>query len=152
MSTEHEGITHTTMTPYQNAIVDIACLAMAIDGEVSQVEAEQISHYLSTLLEVDEDISTLLIDNSLSRLQQTTVDVFLEDIERKLDGSEQREQALTAALMAGFADGIITVEEEGLFFQLAQIFGFDEADMRKIVLRAEHFYNQFAKALNAPVN
>ena len=152
MSTKDQGIAHTTMTPKQNAIVDTACLAMAIDGEVSQVEAEQISRYLSTLLSVDEDISALLINDSLARLQQTTVEAFVEEIHTNLKTKEQREQALTAALMAGFADGVITVEEEGLFFRLAQLFEFDEDRMREVVLHAEHFYNQFAKSLYTPVN
>lgn len=140
------------INPVHTAVVDAACLAMAIDGEVTQVEVDHISHYISTLLEVQMDVVALLIENSLQRIQNTDVEEFLFDLGERVNTLEDREQTLIAVLMAGFSDGVITVEEEGLFFELADIFGLDEPALEQLILQAEHFYNQFIEVLYNPPN
>lgn len=134
------------------AIVDAACLAMAIDGVVTQSEIDHMSHYIATMLEVDQEVTHLLIENSLGRIDGTSVEAFLDVVDDRLESAVAQQQALIAVLMAGFSDGVIAEEEERLFFEMAARFGFEEDELEDLIMEAEHFYNQFVEVLQGPSN
>lgn len=128
--------------PVHSAIVDAACLAMLADGQVHEMETEHMMRFVTNLLNVEADIAVLLIQDSARRIEQQPLEDFIDALGERVPQREDREQLLIAVLFSSYADGEVTIEEESIFYAIAEVFELEDDAIEELVERANFFYDQ----------
>ena len=139
------AIEHIDIDPVHSAIVDAACLAMLADGVVHELETEHMMRFVTSLLQVDADVALLLIKDSARRIEEANLEEFVEALGQRVTAQEDREQLLIAVLFSTYADGEVTVEEEGLFYAIAEVFEMEDEALEEVVERANFFYDHMVE-------
>ncbi len=137
--------------PIHAAIVEAACLAMMIDGEVHERELEHLHHFIAALLEVEEDVADLMLANAMQQVQAAHIDDFLDALPARVPEIEDQERLLFAVMITEYVDGVLTLEEEGLVYAMANRFGLEDDHLDEITLQARQTFLQFTPS-NEPMN
>ena len=146
------AIERVDIDPIHSAIVDAACLAMLADGQVHELETEHMMRFVTNLLRVDADVAVLLIQDSARRIERQPLEEFIQELGQRVQSREDQEQLLIAVLFSSYADGEVTIEEESLFFAIADTFEVDDDDLEEIVERANFFYDQLIDVYEGRAN
>ena len=128
------------------AIVDAGCLAMMIDGEIHEREIAHMRSFVAELLEVDEEVTELMIEDSKRRIEETKLEDFLDALPRRVPESGAQERLLFAVIIMEFVDGVFTMEEEGLVYAMASRFGIPEEHLESITYEAHQTYLHFIES------
>lgn len=98
--------------------------------------------FVTNLLNVEADIAVLLIQDSARRIEQQPLEDFIDALGERVPQREDREQLLIAVLFSSYADGEVTIEEESIFYAIAEVFELEDDAIEELVERANFFYDQ----------
>lgn len=96
------------------AIVDGVCLMVVADGILERQEVEFLNDVVAAFLELEHDTAQALVTSSMTRLEDADPTDFLDEIVRRVENTNRRQQLMIALQLAAMADGVRVEEEASL--------------------------------------
>lgn len=96
------------------AIVDGVCLMVVADGILERQEVDFLNEVVAAFLELERDTARALVTSSMARLEDADPTDFLDEIVRRVENTNRRQQLMIALQLAAMADGVRVEEEASL--------------------------------------